>query len=387
MDTMQSFLGKFGSMDLEETNLPSANVPNTLDAFMEKFTPLAPESYFFYNGTIELRFNITDHKYYKVGELGQLIEQHGVTNTLRVIDKSAALVPWGAKMMAEKLLRTVPLTPDSLMLAPLSLADFTKLVMDAKGAHKEKLELAGDIGHAAHKTLEDSIKWAIANNNGVVEELHNLPTDEQAKSAAQAGLNWMQTHSVRWIRTEQKIYSRTHSFAGTLDGIAEVSSCDNPACCSEKFDKSLSIIDFKTSNALRVEYIFQLGAYREAEHEEKGTPIERGFILRLGKDAPEFQPWPVSAKEFPQAFEGFLTCLHLTQLLNDVEERMRDTKKGIREVQRALKAEAKELAKVAKKIEKEAEKAQMKLDRAAEKERIKADAKKAREEAKLANSS
>jgi hypothetical protein len=392
MSSAADFLGRFGSQgndsDLAST-LPSAETPNALATFLDTFSVLT-ESYWFYNHTEELRYDVAKHVYFRVNpELGNLEELHGVTTVLRVIDKSAALVPWASKMCVEKLLRTIPLdkTLDefgSIRLAPLTLEEFTKLCMEAKGAHKEHLEIAGDIGHAAHKTLEDSIKYALQNTNGVVQELRNLPEDEKARTCAEAAFKWMTVHCVHWLTSEAKIYSKAFKYAGTLDAIAEVSSCGDPSCCTEQFSKSLSIIDFKTSNSLRTEYVFQLSAYEHAEREEKGTDIQRGFILRLPKDLTEskpFQVWPVLKSEFPEAFEAFLTCIKLIELVELVTERMANQKKAMKETKKALDAEQKEIAKAQAKVDKEAAKAQLKLDRAVERERIKADAKKAREAA------
>jgi hypothetical protein len=361
---------------------------------MDEFTTLTDESYWFYNHTVELRYDKVAHAYFRVDpELGNLIELHGVTTVLRIIDKSNALVPWASKKCAEKILRTIPLSTakdefGDIMLAPITLADFTKLVMEAKSAHKDILEDAGDIGKAAHECLEHSIQFAIDHTQGVVLELRNLPTDEKAKTAAEAGFTWMRAHGVVWLKTECKIYSKEYGYAGTLDGKARVSACDDPACCSERFVNSLSVIDWKSSNALHVEYIFQAaGAYCHAEVEEYGEDIQNCFILRLGKneeEAGKFEPWRVPASDFHEAFLGFLACLNLVELLEDVKARMSTQKKGVREIKKQQKAEQKEIDKMKAKVELAAAKAQMKLVRASEKERIKADAKKSREEAKRA---
>ena len=142
---------------------------------METFSTLTDESYWFYGHTEELRYDKEAHKYFRVEELGNLTELHGVTTILRIIDKSNALVPWASKKCAEKILRTIPLSDvqnefKEIMLAPITLTDFTKLVMEAKNAHKEILEDAGDVGHAAHKCLEVSIQYAIDHTNGIVLE-------------------------------------------------------------------------------------------------------------------------------------------------------------------------------------------------------------------------
>src|ERR1035437_924685 len=390
MGTLNSFMGQFGGAP--DSELVPASTPNVLGAFMDQFSTLTEESYWFYGHTVELRFNVADHKYYRVEELGNLVEVKGVTTALKNIDKSNALVPWAAKKCAEKILRTIPLSTEmnefkELMLAPITLTDFTRLVMEAKNAHKEILVEAGDIGHLAHKCLEDSIQHAIDHTGGIVPELRNLPEDEKAISAAKAGFVWMQAHNVRWIKTEQKIYSKEHNYAGTMDGKALVDSCNDPACCSEQFKDSLSIIDWKSSNALHVEYIFQVaGAYCHAEVEEFGEDIQNCFILRLGKneeEAGKFEPWRVPAKDFPEAFQGFLTCLELGRLLGSTKDRISTQKKGVREIKKQQRVEQKEVAKVKAKMERAAEKAVLKMNRAAEKERIKADAKAARELAKI----
>src|ERR1019366_6622312 len=159
--------------------------------------------------------------------------------------------------------------------------------------------------------------------------------------------------NVRWLKTEQKIYSLEHNYAGTMDGKALVDSCNDPACCSEQFKDSLSIIDWKSSNALHVEYILQVaGAYCHAEVEEFGEDIQN--------------------------------CFNLGRLLGSTKDRMSTQKKGVREIKKQQKAVLKELAKVQAKLDRTAEKAQLKLTRAAEKERIKTEAKKNREEMKNA---
>jgi hypothetical protein len=399
MGTAGDFLSKFGGgAETEEVSLPStmlsAGAPNALGAFMDKFSTMS-DSYFFYNDTVELRFDSEAHQYFLVEELGNLIPVKNVTTILHVIDKSFALVPWAVKVAAQELLRKIPLAQvqdefGSIMLAPITLEDFTKLVMEAKDTHKRVLTDAGDLGHLAHKCLEDSIQHAIDHTGGNVAELRNLPTDEKALACAQAAFAWMQQHKVRWLKTEQKIYSREYGYAGTMDGKCLVSSCDDRSCCTEHFEDALSIADWKSSNALRLEYVFQVaGAYEHAEREEYGENIQYCFILRLGKneeEAGKFEPWPIPAKDFPEAFAGFLACLELTKLIDSVSARMSARKKGVRAVKKQMKAEEKEIAKMKAKVEKAAAKAQLKLDRAAEKERIKADAKKAREEAKLAKS-
>lgn len=391
--SVENFIAKFSpqreALDTEQqTSVVLSNSVNALGLFLDRFTTLT-ESFFFYEGNVELRFDKEKHVYFRVAELGNLIEQHGVTTIIKIIDRSAALTPWAAKMMLEKLLRTIPVVVDekgTSWLAPMTLGDFTKIAMEAKTAHREIMEEAGDIGHMAHDCLEKSIQYAIDNDpEKKVRELQFVPTDERAYACAVAAKRWMDAHNVRWIHTEKKVYSREYEYPGTMDGLAYVDSCEDPACCAAHFKDHLSLIDWKSSNALHVEYLFQTASYEHAEEEENKQDIQDRWVLRLGKneeEAGKFEPWYMPESDFDEDFDGFLACRELFLIVNSATERMQKYKKGVREVRKAQKAEAKAVAKAAAKVERARIRAEAKLARAEEKKRIQADAKKAREEAK-----
>jgi translation initiation factor 2B subunit (eIF-2B alpha/beta/delta family) len=135
----------------------------------------------------------------------------------------------------------------------------------------------------------------------------------------------MVAHNVRWLRTERKIYSRKYQYAGTLDGLATVDSCQDVACCGRIYQDELSLIDWKSSNHLRTEYLYQTAAYQQAEQEEFGCDIKARWILRLGKEDGKFEAW--YEQNFEQDFEAFLGCLNLYRANKAVEKRMSDAKK------------------------------------------------------------
>ena len=377
MSGFEKLLSKFGGMQDDPSELPQPSpTAGGLEGFVQRFGHVS-EDYFFYDKSIVLRFDKEEHIYYRVNELGNLTPVDGVTTVCGIIDKSHALVPWAAKMVVEKLLRIIPTeTVDNVIsLRHLTLEEFTRFALDAKGAHKEKLESAGDIGRAAHQCLEDSIKHAIVESGNAVQTLVNLPFDAQAEHCARVALAWMQAHKVRWTDTERKIYSREHNYAGTLDAIAYVSSCDDRACCPEAFEDRLCLIDFKTSNALRTDYCLQVAAYQQAIVEELGTPIKSRIILRLGKSSGDFQPWILPEATFAEDLSGFLTCLRLTRIMDSIEERMKSQRTSIKMVQKAQKEAIKGQEKVAKALEK----VEQKRLRDEEKVKIKAQAKAERE--------
>ena len=293
----------------------------------------------FYRGAIILRFDKDAHIYYRMnGETPEAVR--GVTNISNILDHSMYLMPWAVKMMYLKLLKTVPRvrTEESGDAAagleplsedytrPIPWAEFDKLLQEAKSAHREHFEDAGDVGHLAHKWIEDSVRWAIAFNDGIVENMNEVaPTDERAINCGLAAHKWMVAHNVRWLQTEKKVYSRQHNYAGTMDGLALVDDCGDPACCPTFFQDQLSLIDWKSSNHLRIEYLYQTAAYQHAEQEEFGKPIAARWILRLGKEDGKFEAWYET--NFEQDFEAFLACLALQRVNKAVEKRMSDAKK------------------------------------------------------------
>ena len=107
-----------------------------IDDFLDKFGGSKDPSYSFYGGEVELFYNDARHFYYILKD-GEQVIQDGVTNAVHIIDKSEMLIPWAAKMTIEKLLRTVP-TRDARI--NLSFDEFEKVAMEAKSAHRERLE-------------------------------------------------------------------------------------------------------------------------------------------------------------------------------------------------------------------------------------------------------
>lgn len=283
------------------------------------------ESYSFYNGEIELRFDPEEHIYLLV-KGSELIPQDGVTTVCHIIDKSTVLINWACKMMAEKLIASVHF--------PIEEMELTKLILAAKSAHREKLEDAGVVGHTAHAWIEEYIK---SDNRACI-----LPPEERAANCCLAAMDWMNSHNVRWIHTERKIYSRAYEYAGTLDGVATVDSCADVKCCPEPFKNRLSLIDWKSSNYLYTEFLLQTAAYQQAYQEETGEVIEDRWIIRLGKDDGEFEAWHLVPSTFGDDFWAFECCLELTRAIKNVTNRVKLVKDKIKQEQKQKAREERE---------------------------------------------
>lgn len=158
---------KFGTSSEEEV-LELQQPYSSLEGFIQRHGHVT-EEYSFYNREVTLRFDKEEHRYYRVAELGNLIPVEGVTTVCGIVDKSFMLIPWASKVCAQKILRLMPTEQvnGTIKIKPLTLEEFTTLVLEAKSAHKDKLEDAADVGHMAHSWLEVWIKAGIL---GKIEE-------------------------------------------------------------------------------------------------------------------------------------------------------------------------------------------------------------------------
>jgi hypothetical protein len=334
--------------------------------------------YLFYNDTIKLHFDPGPHVYFRYDEDGVRRNIDGVTTVLNVISKPF-LVPWATKLCIETLQKYLISSDGGIN--PFTTEELLMWMAEAKNKHKEHLEKAGDIGHIAHEILEKSIQFAIDNNKGVVLELKGLPEpdfytneltpeNQKATNCANAGFQWMKNHNVRWLSTERKVYSKLYNFAGTADGKCIVDSCTDLKCCRGRvFHDHVSVADWKSSNQLSDSYAYQTAAYQFAEIEEMGEHIGDRFVLRLGKEDGEFEPWYLPADYFEDDLNAFLAALELYRSLAGITQRrkadaaelraiikkIRDEAKAIREAQeRQERLEAREASKKATKERQEA---------------------------------
>lgn len=341
----------------------------SVDQFIANFSGLT-EEYHFYSGEVTLVYEPKSHTYFLRTSDGELEPQSGCTSVCHIIDKSEALLPWCAKMMANKIFSTIPtvtLPEGNRVLRNMTFDEFESIILKSKTAHREKLEEAGDIGHIAHAWIENYIKAIIAKDND--EELRllaNFPFDERARNCCYAALEWMSKHNVRWLGTERKIYSRKYKFAGTMDGLCRVDSCSDPKCCTKPFKDRLTISDWKTSNYLYMEYLLQTAAYLQAYNEQEQyeswgfAPLATDrWVIRLGKEDAEFDPWHAGEETIQEDIDGFLLALELTRSVASIKARIKAKEDDARAYRKAEKKAARDAADAAEKERK----AQAKLEK------------------------
>jgi hypothetical protein len=305
------------------------------------------ETFTFYNGEVELKFDKVKHEYFRVdAETGELILLLSGSQVGHIVDKSMALVPWACKMMSQKIFATVPktITKSGMEAVIMPYADFEKAIMAAKTAHKDKLEDAGNVGSATHDWIEKYIQALIDKRAELSAQLlSQFPFDERAANGVRAMLDWTRAHNVRFLETEKKVFSRNLDVSGTLDGTALTDSCTDRKCCPEAFIDRLSLVDWKTSNHLYLEYIMQVGFYWLAEQEEHGTAFDDAWVIRLGKEDGEFDPWHLDKNAIYRGQNAFKSALRLTDDMRSLETAEKARKDAISVIRKAEAEVAREL--------------------------------------------
>ena len=234
-----------------------------------------------YNGEVEVSFDGFRHKYTFNGE-----NVVSVTTALSIINKPA-LVNWAAgcavDCIREQILPGV--SYDELQLQAIFEA--------GKKSHYQKKVDAGNLGTFVHKWIEQYI-------NG---ENPGMPVNEGLQTAINNFLTWVEKHKVKFLLSEQVVYSRKYKYVGTTDFICEI-------------DGKMYIGDTKTSSGIYPEMLIQTAAYRYARHEEFPNEKYAGqLIIRIGKDGRCEFAVVRDTNVYRDMFRGFLSALHLSQTM------------------------------------------------------------------------
>ena len=243
---------------------------------------------YLYNKSIEIIFNEFKHTYFINGE-----KIPSVTKILSVIDKPA-LLNWGVKTAIDYCREEIK---PGIMMDEIQLHTVFE---DAKKAHWKKKTDAGDLGTMIHKWIEGYIKG----------EDPKMPFHEGFRNAVEQFLKWKEEYDVKFLLSEQIIFSKAHKYTGTLDFIAKVKG-------------KLVLGDIKTSSGIYDSYWLQLAAYRIARVEE--YPAEKYLsngIIRVGKDGTfEWQ----ETDDWGHHAEAFIAAKTLYEVL----ERMKGEKEEV----------------------------------------------------------
>jgi len=216
-----------------------------------------------YRGEIELFFESFNHKY--------TVDDVPVRNitTINSVIAKPGLIPWAANEAVDYIQSQIQpgVSYDEIFLGQTYEA--------ARKAHAQRKIDAGTMGTLVHKWVENYINWQVGGSSS--EEKPAMPVNETAKKSCERFLFWATEHKVKFLLSEQPVYSKEYNYTGTLDFIAVI-------------DGKMYIGDLKTSNAIYSEHYLQTAAYRHAREEEfPEEKYEGQVIVRVGKGDDEFE--------------------------------------------------------------------------------------------------
>lgn len=179
---------------------------------------------------------------------------------------------WQEKLTRENLMSEIgkPLTEE--------------IVLRATSLHRKAKKEAADLGTQIHE-------WANLHIEGKKPE---IPEDEKVKNGVLAFLRWIDENKIKFLKSEEIIYSKKHNYAGILDAEAKING-------------ELAIIDFKSSNGIYNEMRYQVAAYRGAKEEMTGKKYDVSWIIQFGKDTGEFKALRID--DHKKDFKTFLAAL------------------------------------------------------------------------------
>lgn len=237
-----------------------------------------------YNETVDLEFESFRHQY---KESGVIVPS--VTTILSIINKPA-LVSWAANTAIASVREQI--TPgvqyDELQLEA--------IFESSRLAHNKKKTDAGNYGTFVHNWIEGYI----AKKNPA------MPVNKDLKISIEKFLQWETKNKVKFLVSEQIIFSKKYRYAGKLDCICLING-------------KLYLIDWKTSSGIYpLEMGAQLGAYKMAREEEFGEKYKGFGVVRIDKKDGSLEMWKT---EDTQIFEHtFLYALMLYKQQQRIKE-------------------------------------------------------------------
>lgn len=243
------------------------------------------------------------HAYYLDG-----VRLTGVTTILGVKAKPM-LIGWAARMTRDYVLEKMNNIEES-NISMLSFEEIKTWLEEGAVAHTKKKEDAGDKGKQVHAIIEKIIKYAIENTNGIINTNDILPAD-LSHAQIRHFVSWSIENNVKFLASEEKVFSRELFVGGTIDFICEI-------------DGEPWIGDIKTSKAIYPEHFFQTAGYQKLMEDMAETDngmrlnIKGHVILNCRKDDTFEEKRSISNEDNRKAF---LACVDLYR----IDEKLKGT--------------------------------------------------------------
>lgn len=165
-----------------------------------------------------------------------------------------------------------------------------ELIIEAAKQHTLKKAQEATSGTLVHEWAEMYIKGLNP----------TMPDDNRVINGVVAFLDWVKEYKVKFISSEQIVYSRLYDYVGLMDCKFTMGS--------EKH-KIIHAGDFKTSSGIYNEMRYQVSAYQAADEEESGCEYGDKWIIRFDKNDGTFEAKSFAREEHEKDLSAFLGLL------------------------------------------------------------------------------
>ena len=246
--------------------------------------------------TDKLTFNEERHLYFLEVD-GVKKPLTGCTSVLQAIAKPA-LIQWSANEAIKYVLENGKEKDEDFILIS------KEQLEEARTAHRRKKKDAGQKGTDIHAILEQRIKKAIAETDGLI--VAHEP--EESKQVSDF-IDWTIEQKIKFLASEKRVFSKTFWIAGTLDFICELNG--------KKY-----IGDIKTSSGIYGrEYFAQCAGYRLMCEEQGETGFTGSLIVRMGKDGTSEM---VVSEDYETDKRLFLACLEVYRTMGTFTQEIKN---------------------------------------------------------------
>lgn len=221
----------------------------------------------------------------------------GVTTIIGVLDKPA-LVSWSANCAVDYILENQD--PDTKGSDKVLIPKFQ--VEEARTAWAKKRDKAGDVGTQCHAWVELYAKSKIKNTKYAPQY-----ESEQVEKMVDKFIEWSEQNKVKFLLSEQTLYSEQHFYAGTVDLLIEI-------------DGKKYIADLKTAKDIYQTNFIQMGGYHIALEElGKVKDLEGYIVINIPKDLDKDGNAKIKTETvtlWAEYRNAFMHCLALYRFLN-----------------------------------------------------------------------
>jgi len=242
-----------------------------------------------------------------------------VTTILKAVNKPN-LVDWAARLERDLVIEAAAdlhedLPSNAPKLGRLGYVTTLRNRLPKQRAHQSALADAGDIGTELHRLIEWNIRRELGQVVGPQPSLRR-----EAAFAFSQYEQWRAEVHLRPLLIEQRVWSRTHGFAGTMDLYAEI-TLPGYGCIQ-------AVLDWKTGKALYPEHELQNAAYVHAlgeMHHAPAGPIA-GVLVRFPKFAtdPGFETRVLTPEGQQERLDAFLHVLGTWKWLHQQDPAARE---------------------------------------------------------------